>query len=232
MSPILELQAVSKTYLTPTPVTAVAGLDLLVDPGETVAITGPSGSGKSTLLTLLGTLERPTTGTVRVGGADTTRLSDAQLSGLRAWQIGFVFQQFHLLDHLSVHDNVETGVLYRGWGARERRAAAGAALERVGLSARTTHRPWQLSGGEQQRVAIARAVAGEPDIVLADEPTGNLDSATGREIMHLIVGLAGPRTTVLVITHDASVAAQLRRQIQLRDGRIVFDSGVTACAPR
>jgi putative ABC transport system ATP-binding protein len=227
----LELTGVSKTYRVPTPVTALAAVDLVVGTGETVAITGPSGSGKSTLLTLLGTLDRPTTGTIVVAGRDTSRMSDADLSGLRAWRIGFVFQQFHLLDNLTVLDNVGTGLLYRGWGAQARRAAAVAALERVGLSARQAHHPWQLSGGEQQRAAIARAVAGAPDLVLADEPTGNLDSATGSEIVQLIAGLAGPATTVLVVTHDPTVAAAMGREVRLHDGRVTSDSGSAACVP-
>jgi putative ABC transport system ATP-binding protein len=231
MSPVLELRDVTKTYPAPTPVTAVAHLDLTVEAGETVAITGPSGSGKSTLLTLLGTLERPSTGTIVISGDDVSRLSEASLCGLRTWRIGFVFQQFHLLEHLTVLENVGTGLLYRGWGARQRRAAATSALERVGLSARRAHRPRELSGGEQQRVAIARAVAGSPEILLADEPTGNLDSETGREVMELIAGLAGPRTTVLVVTHDGSVAASMRREVRLRDGRVVSDSGTATCAP-
>jgi putative ABC transport system ATP-binding protein len=222
----LELHGVTKTYPSPTAVTALADVSFTVSAGQTVAITGPSGSGKSTLLNLLGTLERPSTGAVLVGGTDTSRLPDRALSALRAWRIGFVFQQFHLLEHLTVLDNVASGLLYRGLSARRRRAVAAGALEAVGLAARSSHRPSQLSGGEQQRTAIARAVAGEPDIVLADEPTGNLDSSTGAEIVRLIAGLAGSRTAVLVITHDASVAAVMRREVRLRDGQVVFDSDV------
>jgi putative ABC transport system ATP-binding protein len=227
VTPTLELRDVGKTYPPPAAVAALADVSFTVAAGETVAITGPSGSGKTTLLNLLGTLERPTTGAVLVGGTDTSRLPDRTLSGLRAWRIGFVFQQFHLLEHLTVLDNVATGLLYRGLSARQRRLAAARALERVGLATRSSHRPSQLSGGERQRTAIARAVAGEPDILLADEPTGNLDSTTGAEIIRLIAGLAGPHTTVLVITHDAAVAAVLRREVRLRDGRIVFDSDAT-----
>ncbi|HEY7046710.1 MAG TPA: ABC transporter ATP-binding protein [Jatrophihabitantaceae bacterium] len=223
----LELRGAGKAYPPPTAVTALADVTLSVATGETVAITGPSGSGKSTLLNLLGTLERPSCGAVFVAGTDTSRLPDRALSGLRAWRIGFVFQDFHLLEHLTVLDNVATGLLYRGVSAGRRRAAALQALERVGLAARRAHRPSQLSGGERQRTAIARAVVGEPDIVLADEPTGNLDSSTGAEIIGLIAGLAGPRTTVLVITHDTTVAAAMAREVRLRDGRVVADTGAT-----
>jgi putative ABC transport system ATP-binding protein len=221
---VLELRSVGKTYPPPTTVTALAKVDLTVGLGETVSITGPSGSGKSTLLNVLGTLERPSTGTVRIGGTDTSTISDRQLSGLRAWRIGFVFQEFHLLEHLTVLDNVATGLIYRGLSVRSRRDAAASALRRVGLESRVTHRPSRLSGGERQRAAIARAIAGEPQIILADEPTGNLDSATGAEIIRLIAGLAGPRTTVIVITHDIAVAAVMRRDVRLHDGRIVRDT--------
>jgi putative ABC transport system ATP-binding protein len=221
---VLELRSVGKTYPPPTAVTALANVDLTVGLGETVSITGPSGSGKSTLLNVLGTLERPSTGTVRIGGTDTSTIPDRQLSGLRAWRIGFVFQEFHLLEHLTVLDNVATGLIYRGLSVRSRRDAAASALRRVGLGSRVTHRPSRLSGGERQRAAIARAIAGEPQIILADEPTGNLDSATGAEIIRLIAGLAGPRTTVIVITHDIAVAAAMRRDVRLHDGRIVRDT--------
>jgi putative ABC transport system ATP-binding protein len=224
MTAVLELQSVGKTYPPPTTVIALANVDLTVGLGETVSITGPSGSGKSTLLNVLGTLERPSTGTVRIGGTDTSTIPDRQLSGLRAWRIGFVFQEFHLLEHLTVLDNVATGLIYRGLSVRSRRDAAASALRRVGLGSRATHRPSRLSGGERQRVAIARAIAGEPQIILADEPTGNLDSATGAEIIRLIAGLAGPRTTVIVITHDIAVAAAMRRDVRLHDGRIVRDT--------
>ena len=224
MTAVLELRSVGKTYPPPTTVTALANVDLTVGLGETVSITGPSGSGKSTLLNVLGTLERPSTGTVRIGGTDTSTIPDGQLSGLRAWRIGFVFQEFHLLEHLTVLDNVATGLIYRGLSMRSRRDAAASALRRVGLGSRVTHRPSRLSGGERQRVAIARAIAGEPQIILADEPTGNLDSATGAEIIRLIAGLAGPRTTVIVITHDIAVAAAMRRDVRLHDGRIVRDT--------
>ncbi len=225
MTATLELRGVGKTYPQPGAVVALADVSLVLHAGETLAVTGASGSGKSTLLNLLGTLERPTSGTVLVGGADTGGLSDRELSGIRAWQLGFVFQQFFLLDHLSVLDNVASGLLYRGLPAHERRAAADRALGAVGLSARVRHRPSQLSGGEQQRVAIARAVVGQPSLILADEPTGNLDSRTGAGITAPLSGLAGPHTTVVVITHDADVAAAMSRVVQLRDGRVIHDSG-------
>jgi putative ABC transport system ATP-binding protein len=221
---LLELRGVGKRYPT-AGVTALAGVELTVRAGETVAITGPSGSGKSTLLHLLGTLERPTSGTVLIGEADTARLPDRVLCGLRAQRIGFVFQQFHLVDHLTVLENVATGLLYRGMSSADRRMAAHRSLEAVGLGARARHRPGQLSGGEQQRAAIARAVVGSPQIVLADEPTGNLDSATGAEIVQLLMSLAGPGTAVVVITHDAEVAAATHRRVRLRDGRVVADNG-------
>jgi putative ABC transport system ATP-binding protein len=191
-----------------------------------VAILGPSGSGKSTLLHVAGTLERPDRGRVSIGGQDVERLSDAALSAVRARRIGFVFQQFHLLDHLDAVQNVALGLLYRGGQARARRAAAAAALDRVGLGGRLGHRPARLSGGERQRVAIARAVVGRPGLVLADEPTGNLDSAAGRQIIELLAGLADDGTAVIVVTHDAAVAAAMDRRVVMRDGRIVADERV------
>ncbi|CAL8974538.1 putative ABC transporter ATP-binding protein YknY [Cellulomonas sp. T2.31MG-18] len=225
MSVAVELCDVTKTYPTPNAVTALDRVTLQLGTGETVAVTGPSGSGKSTALNVLGTLERPTSGVVRIAGASTSSLSDGELSGLRAWHIGFVFQQFFLLDHLSVLDNVAQGLLYRGLGSRDRRAAAEAALARVGLAERLSHRPQELSGGERQRVAIARALVGRPTLLLADEPTGNLDSVTGAGIVALLAGLADERTTIVVITHDAEVAAAMDRHVRLRDGRIVDDTG-------
>jgi putative ABC transport system ATP-binding protein len=217
----LELRGVGKTYPPPTAVTALADIDLLVEPGETVAITGASGAGKSTMLSILGTLERPSTGSVHIAGVDTSAMSDRELSALRAWHLGFVFQQFFLLDRLSVLDNVATGLLYRGMPAAVRRQRAADALGRVGLHGRRRHRAGQLSGGERQRVAIARAIVGRPAVVLADEPTGNLDSATGEGIVHLLTSLADADTTVIVITHNADVARAMSRRIHLVDGRIV-----------
>jgi len=220
----LELSGVGKVYPPPTAVTALAGIDLVVDAGETVAITGQSGAGKSTLLSILGTLERPTSGTVRIAGTDTSALSDPQLSEIRATRLGFVFQQFFLLEHLSVLDNVATGLLYRGMPGKIRRERAAEVLWEVGLESRTRHRAGQLSGGERQRVAIARAIVGRPAVLLADEPTGNLDSTTGAGITELLSGLAHDGTTVVLITHNAGVAAAMRRQVALVDGRIVADS--------
>jgi putative ABC transport system ATP-binding protein len=230
VTPALELQQVSKTYPPPTTVTALSDVDLVVRRGETVAITGASGAGKSTLLSILGTLERPSAGTVRIAGTDTSTMSDPQLSGVRAWHIGFVFQQFFLLDHLSVLENVATGLMYRGLPAGERRRRAAEALDRVGLGDRMRHRPTQLSGGERQRVAIARAVVGRPAVLLADEPTGNLDTANGREIVRLLATLrdTDEDTTVVLITHNGAVAEAMERQIRLQDGRIVDDTGVAA----
>ncbi|MFI5911754.1 ABC transporter ATP-binding protein [Dactylosporangium sp. NPDC051541] len=226
MTAALELRGVGKTYPAPAAVTALSDVDLSVEPGESVAIIGASGAGKSTLLSILGTLERPTAGTVSIAGTDTSRMSDPQLSAVRAWHIGFVFQQFFLLDHLTVLDNVASGLMYRGMPAATRRERATEALDRVGLGARLRHRPAQLSGGERQRVAIARAVVGRPAVVLADEPTGNLDTANGRQIVELLAALHD--TTVVLITHNASVAAAMRRRIRLEDGRIAEDSGAPA----
>jgi len=228
MTEVLTISGVRKSYPGMPPVRVLADVSLKIECGERTAILGPSGSGKTTLLHVAGTLERPDTGHVRIGGVDVSRMPDAALSGLRAHRLGFVFQQFHLLDHLDAVQNVGLGLLHRGVRPRDRRAAAIAALDRVGLGHRHGHRPAQLSGGERQRVAIARAIVGRPGIVLADEPTGNLDSAAGAEVIAVLHGLADDGTALVVVTHDQAVAATMDRWLTMRDGRIIADEGRAA----
>ena len=221
--PVVALEGVSKTY--PGDVRALHTVSLSVRPGELVAIAGPSGSGKSTLLHLMGTLDAPSTGRVRLLGHDMAEVSDGTLSAVRGRWIGFVFQQFFLTAHLTALENVDTGLLYHGVAAKERRDRAAAALHRVGLGHRLGHRPAELSGGEQQRVAVARAIIGRPALILADEPTGNLDSASGAGVVELLADLNRDGATIVMITHNPQVAAAIPRQVEILDGQIRVDTG-------
>jgi putative ABC transport system ATP-binding protein len=224
-APVLDIDNVTKSYPGEPTVKALRGVNLTVSEGELVGIVGPSGSGKTTLLQLMGTLDRPTSGRVRVTGLDVAAMADQDVAYLRATRIGFVFQQFFLAEHSSVLDNVADGLLYAGIPLKQRQQRALDALESVGLAERAGARPTQLSGGQRQRVAIARAVVGRPAIVLADEPTGNLDQATGQSILALIDQLHQAGSTIVVITHDNTIAERMPRKVEIIDGRIVADTG-------
>ncbi len=228
MSVVLELSDVVKEYPGSPPVRALAGVNLTVENGEYVVVVGPSGSGKSTLMNVVGALQRPTSGTVRIDGVATSSLRDGRLSAVRGRRIGFVFQQFHLIEGMTALENVSDGLLYSGVSRRQRMTRAEAALGLVGLADRMTHRPGALSGGERQRVAVARALIADPAIVLADEPTGNLDSANGASIMALLRDLNEAGRTIVLITHDRDIAAAAPRQVTMRDGLIVDDSMAVA----
>jgi putative ABC transport system ATP-binding protein len=227
---VLEVDQITKVYPSEPPVTALRGVSFSVAAGELVGIVGPSGSGKTTLLHLMGTLDRPSSGTVRLTGLDVASLSDRELSALRATRIGFVFQQFFLAEHQSLLDNVADGLLYSGVPQDERRALAHDALTLVGLDERSHARPTQLSGGQRQRVAVARALVGRPAIVFADEPTGNLDQATGQSMLKLLEDLHDLGVTIVVITHDRDIASRMDRRIQMLDGRVVDDNAQTILA--
>ena len=221
--PLLELEHVSRVYGDEIEVYALRDVSLQIHPGEFMSIVGPSGSGKSTMLGLLGILDLPTEGTIRVAGQDVSLLDDTTRSKLRGDSIGFVFQQFHLIPHLTAVGNVETSLLYRDMRPKERRERCLAALEELGLGARADHRPVQMSGGEQQRVALARAIVTEPLMILADEPTGALDSTNAAHVLEIFSNLRSPERAVVMVTHDTTVAQTAQRMISMRDGRIVGD---------
>jgi putative ABC transport system ATP-binding protein len=229
-APLLEIHGLVKRY--PGGVEALRGVDLIVEEGELLAVVGPSGSGKSTLLHIMGTLERPSAGSVRIAGHDVTRLAERPLAALRARHIGFVFQQFFLVEGSTAVDNVADGLVYAAVPARERRRRAAAQLERVGLGARLTHCPAQLSGGERQRVAIARALVARPSIVLADEPTGNLDSHAGARLIELLHELNADGTTIVVVTHHLDLAGSMPRQVHVRDGLVADERPAARLAGR
>ena len=231
-APVLEVDDVTKSYPGEPPVQALRGVNLIIGHGELVGIVGPSGSGKTTLLQLMGTLDRPTSGRVRITGLDVATMADDDVAYMRATRIGFVFQQFFLAEHSTVLDNVADGLLYAGIPLEQRRQRGIEALDLVGLGKRSTVRPTQLSGGQRQRVAIARALVGQPAIVLADEPTGNLDQATGQSILALIDQLHQGGSTIVVITHDHAIAERMLRKVEILDGRIVADIGAAGTGPR
>jgi len=228
--PLLELEHVSRVYGEEVEVYALRDVSLQILPGDFMSIVGPSGSGKSTMLGLLGVLDLPTSGTIRIAGQDVSELQDATRSRLRGDSIGFVFQQFHLIPHLTALGNVETALLYRDMRPKQRRERAMAALEELGLGPRAEHRPVQMSGGEQQRVALARAIVTDPLMILADEPTGALDSVNAAHVLEIFKGLETPERAVVMVTHDPTVASTAQRKVSMRDGQIVSDERVAPVA--